>query len=124
MPVFYKHIVHTELKSNTDIIEIFRFYIYGLSIEGQVYLYRVQIGENPSSAKPMKGIEAGVFELVDNYATDTYRVVYTVKIGQNMYVLHCFQKKSKRGIKTRKKDIDLIKRRLRRAKEMEKNYEQ
>lgn len=83
-------------------------------------LYRVQIGETPSSAKPMKGIESGVFELVDNYATDTYRVVYTVKIGQNIYVLHCFQKKSKRGIRTPKKDIDLIKRRLRRAQEMEK----
>ena len=83
-------------------------------------LYRVQIGETPPSAKPMKGIESGVFELVDNYGTDTYRVVYSVKIGQSMYVLHCFQKKSKRGIRTPKKDIDLIKRRLRRAKEMEK----
>lgn len=83
-------------------------------------LYRVQIGETPPSAKPMKGIESGVFELVDTYATDTYRVVYTVKIGRSMYVLHCFQKKSKRGIRTPKQDIDLIKRRLRRAKEMEK----
>ncbi|MDE0638738.1 MAG: type II toxin-antitoxin system RelE/ParE family toxin [Candidatus Poribacteria bacterium] len=83
-------------------------------------LYRVQIGEIPPSAKPMKGIESGVFELVDTYATDTYRVVYTVKIGRSLYVLHCFQKKSKRGIRTPKKDIDLIKRRLRRAKEMEK----
>ena len=83
-------------------------------------LYRVQIGETPPSAKPMKGIEAGVFELVDNYGTDTYRAVYTVKIGRSMYVLHCFQKKSKRGIRTPKKDIDLIKQRLKRAKEMEK----
>lgn len=83
-------------------------------------LYRVQIGETPPSAKPMKGIESGVFELVDNYGTDTYRAVYTVKIGRSMYVLHCFQKKSKRGIRTPKKDIDLIKRRLKRAKEMEK----
>jgi phage-related protein len=83
-------------------------------------LYRVQIGETPPSAKPMKGIESGVFELVDTYGTDTYRAVYTVKIGRSMYVLHCFQKKSKRGISTPKKDIDLIKRRLRRAKEMEK----
>ncbi len=58
-------------------------------------LYRVQIGETPPSAKPMKGIESGVFELVDTYGTDTYRAVYTVKIGRSMYVLHCFQKKSK-----------------------------
>ncbi len=83
-------------------------------------LHRVQIGETPPSAKPMKDIESGVFELVDNYGTDTYRAVYTVKIGRSMYVLHCFQKKSKRGIRTPKKDIDLIKRRLRRAKQTEK----
>ena len=82
-------------------------------------LYRVQIGETPPSAKPMRGIESGVFEIVDNYSTDTYRAVYTLKIGQSMYVLHCFQKKSKRGIRTPKKEIDLIKRRLRRAKEIE-----
>ena len=83
-------------------------------------LYRVQIGEIPPSAKPMIGIESGVFEIVDNYGTGTYRAVYTVKIGRSVYVLHCFQKKSKRGIRTPKKEIDLIKRRLRRAKEMEK----
>lgn len=82
-------------------------------------LYRVQIGETPSSAKPMIGIESGVFEIIDAYGKDTYRAVYTVKIGQSLYVLHCFQKKSKRGIKTPKKEIGLIKRRLRRAKEME-----
>ncbi len=83
-------------------------------------LYRVQIGETPPSAKPMKDIESGVFEIVDNYNTDTYRAVYTVKIGLSMYVLHCFQKKSKRRLSTPKKELDLIKRRLRRAKEMEK----
>lgn len=83
-------------------------------------LYRVQIGEIPPSAKPMTGIESGVFEITDNYGTDTYRAVYTLKIGQSMYVLHCFQKKSKRGISTPTREIDLIKRRLRRAKEMQK----
>ena len=82
-------------------------------------LYRVQIGETPSSAKPMIGVESGVFEIVDNYGTNTYRAVYTVKIGRSLYILHCFQKKSKRGISTPKKAVDLIKRRLRRAKEME-----
>lgn len=83
-------------------------------------LYRIQIGETPPSAKPIKEIESGVFELVDNFATNTYRVIYTVKIGRSMYVLHSFQKKSKRGISTPKKDIDLIRRRLRRVKELEK----
>ena len=84
-------------------------------------LYRVQIGNTPLSAKPMRGIESGVFELVDDFDTNTYRVVYTVNIGPSIYILHCFQKKSKRGVSTPKKEIDLIKRRLRRAKEVEKD---
>ena len=82
-------------------------------------LYRVQIGETPPSAKMMRGIGAGVYEIVDNYDTDTYRVVYAVKISRSIYVLHCYQKKSRRGISTPKKEIDLIERRLKRAKEME-----
>ena len=81
-------------------------------------LYLVQTGQTPPSAKPMRGIEPGVFEIVSDYATNTYRAVYTVKMGRSLYVLHAFQKKSKRGIATPKRDIDLIKRRLRRAKEL------
>ena len=83
-------------------------------------LYLVQTGQTPPSAKPMRGIESGVFEIVDDYNTNTYRAVYTVKIGQSLYVLHVFQKKSKRGITTPKQEIDLIKRRLRRARELAK----
>ncbi len=86
-------------------------------------LYLVQTGQTPPSAKPMRGIESGVFEIVRDYATNTYRAVYTVKIGRSLYVLHAFQKKSKRGIATPKRDIDLIKRRLRRAKELAKQEE-
>ncbi len=81
-------------------------------------LYLVQTGQTPPSTKPMRGIEPGVFEIISDYATNTYRAVYTVKIGKSLYVLHAFQKKSKRGIATPKRDIDLIKRRLRRAKEL------
>lgn len=81
-------------------------------------LFLVQTGQTPPSAKPMKGIESGVFEIIDDYDTNTYRAIYTVKIGRCLYVLHAFQKKSKRGIATPKKDIDQIKRRLRRAKEL------
>ena len=51
-------------------------------------------------------------EIVNSYDTDTYREVYTTKIGGKVYVLHAFQKKSKKGIKTSKQDIDLIKSRL------------
>ena len=82
-------------------------------------LYLVQTGQTPTSAKPMRGIGSSVFEIVDDYDTDTYRAVYTVKVGSRLYILHAFMKKSKRGISTPKREIDLIRRRLRRAREME-----
>jgi phage-related protein len=82
-------------------------------------LYLVQTGQTPPSAKPLRGMESGVFEIVDDYDTDTYRAVYTVKVGRSLYILHAFMKKSKRGIRTPKREIDLIRRRLRRAREME-----
>ena len=81
-------------------------------------LYQAQLGRKPSSAKPLAGFGgAGVLEVVEDYQTDTYRAVYTVKFSELVYVLHAFQKKSKKGIATPKADIDLIKRRLRLAEE-------
>jgi len=79
-------------------------------------LYEVQRGKTPRTAKPLKGIP-GVMELVERYRKDTYRAVYVTNIGIVVYVLHCFKKKSKRGIKTPKEDIDLIRQRLRLARE-------
>ena len=87
-------------------------------------LFFAQAGRMSPAAKPFKGVGSGVFEIRADYRTDTYRAVYAVKIGERVYVLHCFQKKSKRGIKTSKKEVDLIKRRLRTAQELEENYEQ
>ncbi|MGK7892773.1 MAG: type II toxin-antitoxin system RelE/ParE family toxin, partial [Xenococcus sp. (in: cyanobacteria)] len=58
---------------------------------------------------------AGVLEIVENYDGDTYRAVYTVKFGDLVYILHAFQKKSKKGIQTPKQDLDLIKKRLKEA---------
>ncbi|WP_306296815.1 type II toxin-antitoxin system RelE/ParE family toxin [Candidatus Entotheonella palauensis] len=66
----------------------------------------------------MRGIEPGVFEIVDDYDTDTYRAVYTVKLGASLYMLHALMKKSKRGIAIPQREIDLIKARLKRAKTM------
>lgn len=60
---------------------------------------------------------AGVLEIVEDHQTDTYRAIYTVKFSELVYVLHAFQKKSKKGIATPKPDIDLIKRRLKVAEE-------
>ena len=81
-------------------------------------LYQAQIGLKAPSAKPLHGFGgAGVLEIVDDYRTDTYRAVYTVKFANVVCVLHAFQKKSRKGIATPKPDIDLIKRRLRAAEE-------
>ena len=81
-------------------------------------LYLAQCGDKHPSAKPLKGFKgAGVLEVVEDFDGDTYRAVYTVKLAGVIYVLHAFQKKSKQGIATPKKDIELIEIRLKRAKE-------
>ncbi len=81
-------------------------------------LFEVQRGQKPVCAKPLKGfIGAGVLEIVENFSSGTYRVVYTVRFQKAVYVLHCFQKESKHGIKTSLQDIELIKRRLKLAEE-------
>ena len=67
----------------------------------------------------MRGIGSGVWEIVARYDTDTYRAVYTVKIGEKIYVLHAFQKKSTHGVRTPKREIDLIKQRLTIAQQLE-----
>lgn len=78
-------------------------------------LFLAQTGQHPPSAKLLKGLGSGMVELVDNYDSDTYRAVYTVRFEQAVYVLHSFKKKSKQGIKTPQSDIELIKRRLKDA---------
>jgi phage-related protein len=75
-------------------------------------------GETADSAKAMKGLGAGVFEIALRYRTDAYRVVYAVQLGADIYVLHAFQKKSKTGIKTPKQDVDLMKARLKEVRRM------
>ncbi len=76
-------------------------------------LYEAQIGGKSYHAKPLKGFKgAGVLEVVEDLDGDTYRAVYTVKLADAVYVLHVFQKQSKRGIATPQVDLDLIKSRL------------
>ncbi|MDP2806041.1 MAG: type II toxin-antitoxin system RelE/ParE family toxin [Gallionellaceae bacterium] len=76
----------------------------------------VQQGGMPPSAKHWKGEGAGVLEVVEDHRGDTFRVMYTVKFEQAIYVLHCFQKKSPSGIRTASTDVDLIHERLKLAK--------
>jgi phage-related protein len=81
-----------------------------------VALFAAQSGQTPPIAKPLRGFGgAGVLELIEDDRSGTYRAVYTVRLGTAIYVLHVFQKKSKRGIGTPAHEIDLIKERLKRA---------
>ncbi|MCA1326935.1 type II toxin-antitoxin system RelE/ParE family toxin [Herbaspirillum sp. alder98] len=76
-------------------------------------LHHAQIGKKHDHAKPLKGFgSAGVLEVVEYASGGSFRAVYTVKLGDAIYVLHCFQKKSLFGIATPKPDIDLIRERL------------
>ena len=85
-------------------------------------LWDAQLGVKAPFAKPLKGFgSAGVLEVVDDFDGDTYRAAYTVRFAGIVYVLHAFEKKSRTGIATPKSDLDLIKRRLARARE---DYEQ
>lgn len=76
-------------------------------------LFLAQTGGKGAKAKPLSGFgSAGILEVVENVADGTYRAVYTVRFASAVYVLHCFQKKSKTGIATPKADMELIRARL------------
>lgn len=82
-------------------------------------LFLAQKGQQHGAAKVLKGFgSAGVVEIIDSDSSGTYRVVYTVQMAEAVFVLHSLQKKSKQGIKTPQKDIDLIHSRLKLAIEM------
>jgi len=79
-------------------------------------LFLAQNGNKHQQAKPLKGFgSAGVLEVIEDYDGNTYRAVYTVRFSNAVYVLHCFKKKSRRGIETSKADKDMIEARLRQA---------
>ena len=85
--------------------DVRRFFGYALSL--------AQAGDQHDAAKVLKGFGGGgVLEVVEDDAAGTYRAVYTVKFEEAVFVLHCFQKKSKRGIATPKADMDIIRARL------------
>jgi len=76
-----------------------------------------QFGGKHLSAKPWKGQGRGVFEVVEHHDGNTYRAIYTVRFKEVVYVLHAFQKKSPKGIKTARIDVDLVERRLKVAQQ-------
>ena len=86
-------------------------------------LQLIQFGGMPKDAKPFKGIGSGVMEIALRYATNAYRVVLAVQIGRRIYVLHAFQKKSKKGSQTPKRDVELIRKRYAEAQELVHEHE-
>jgi len=95
------------LSMPTDVVDVFGY-----------ALHLAQNGGKHAQAKPLKGFgSAGVLEVVEDDDGNTYRAVYTVRFGNAIYVLHCFQKKSHRGIATPKPDLDLIRDRLKLAQQ-------
>ena len=80
-------------------------------------LDRAAEGGKADNAKPLHGIEGGVFEIMANDRSGTYRTIYAVKLGDDIWVVHAFQKKSVRGIKTPQRNIELIRQRIKRLRE-------
>jgi phage-related protein len=101
----YKDFVSLPLEVQRDV---------GVSLGG------VQFGGMPRNAKPWRGDGPGVLEIREDHRGDTFRAIYTVRFERAIYVLHVFQKRSKRGIKTDRMDQELVANRLREA---ERNYE-
>jgi phage-related protein len=75
-------------------------------------------GELSGKAKPFKGVDGGIFEIALRHRGDAFRAIYAIKIDIDIWVIHAFQKKSTSGIKTPQVEIDLIRERLKRLKEM------
>ena len=80
-------------------------------------LHQAQVGLKHRDAKPLTSLGSGVLEVVSDFDTNTYRAVYAVRFREAVYVLHAFQKKSRKGIATPKAEIDLVKRRLKVAEQ-------
>ena len=82
-------------------------------------LFKAQEGDRSPKAKPLSGFGgASVVEVVENFDTDTYRAIYTVRFQEAVYVLHVFQKKSRQGIQTPAKDLEVVRARLKQAEAM------
>jgi phage-related protein len=83
-------------------------------------LYMAQCGLKHEAAKPLRGFGgAGVIEIVEDFAGEAYRAVYTVRLPGRLYALHAFQKKSRRDIATPKQDLELIRSRLKWADQLQ-----
>jgi phage-related protein len=90
----------------------------GAQMDVRRALTMIAEGRHPDTAKPLKGLGSGVLELALRHRGEAYRVVYAVQLGADIWILHAFQKKSKRGIETPQIEIDRVRERLKRLREM------
>lgn len=106
-----------------DSLRALKSFPAGVQDEMGYALFLAQHGGKHVSAKPLRGIGSGALEIVSDHRGDTFRAVYTVRLAAHVFVLHAFQKKSKRGIATPQAEIELIKRRLKQAVDISKAKE-
>jgi phage-related protein len=96
----------------------FELFPEGAQLEIERALTYAAEGRKADIAKPMIGLGSGVYEIALWFRRDAYRTVYAVQLDDDIWVVHAFQKKSRAGIKTPKHEIDLIRARIKRLKEM------
>lgn len=105
-PLYWIASAKKDLKAMPEVVQD----VFGYALQ------LAQAGGKHKDAKPLAGFgSSSVLEVVENFDGSTYRAVYTVKFGKAVYALHCFQKKSTRGVATPKPDMDLIRDRLKAA---------
>ena len=98
-------------RSKKDLVSFPASVTHGIGVA----LTEAQFGGRSTKAKSLRGMGSGVIEIVEDYERNTYRAVYLLRFSDIVYVLHCFQKKSKQGIKTPPKDLNIIRSRIKEA---------
>jgi phage-related protein len=106
-----------------DSLEVLRDFPPPVQDEIGFALFRAQVGSKHVAARPLKGFGSGVLEVLSDHRGDTFRAVYTVRFARTVYVLHAFQKKSKTGIATPARELDLVKARLKLAEDLHRKRE-
>jgi phage-related protein len=114
MPEYERRISWLKVAALKDFQEFPR----GAQIDIATALTEAERGSKADTAKPFKGVGSGVFEIAIRHRGDAFRAIYAVQIGEDIWVIDAFQKKSKSGIKTPQMDVDRIKQRLSRLKEV------
>ena len=106
-----------------DSLDVLRAFPAPVQDEVGYARYLAQIGRMHVAAKPLKGFGSGVLDVMSDHRGDTFRAVYTVRLAGIVYVLHAFQKKSTKGIATPRRELDLVKVRLKLAEELHRKRE-